>query len=107
MTYYVSVETNPSLRYLATVVGWPNCVAEADTRDEAVKRVKERFIEHLNRVEIVPIEVDLSNVEKTAKNGSHPWAGFAGMYAENPLFDEVLALIERERAAVDDDDSIL
>ena len=107
MTYYVSVENSTSLRYMATIVGWPNCIAEGATRDEAVERVKERFIEHLNQVEIVPIEVESSNLENISENSSHPWTEFAGVYAENPLFDEVLELIEQDRNAIDTDDLIL
>ena len=107
MTYYVTVENGTANRYTATVIGWPNCVAEGTTRDEAIVRVKQRFIERLNQVEIVPIEVASPQVDLAMESNNHPWTKFAGMYEKNPLFDEVLNSIQAYRRAIDEDESVI
>ncbi len=107
MTYYVTVENGAANRYTATVIGWPNCVAEGTTREEAVARVKQRFTERLHQVEIVPIEVESTQLDLTMVNADHPWAKFAGIYQTNPLFDEVLASIQAYRRAIDEDETVV
>ena len=107
MTYYVTVENGTANRYTATVIGWPNCVAEGTTREEAVARVKQRFTERLHQVEIVPIEVESTHLDLTMVNAAHPWAKFAGMYQANPLFDEVLASVQAYRRTIDADETVV
>ena len=107
MTYYVTVENGAANRYTATVIGWPNCVAEGTTREEAVARVKQRFTERLHQVEIVPIEVESTNLDLTMANVGHRWAKFAGMYQTNPLFDEVLDSIQTYRRQLDTDETVI
>jgi predicted RNase H-like HicB family nuclease len=103
MTYYVTVENGAANRYTATVIGWPHCVAEGATREEAIAQVKKRFIERLQQVEIVPIEVESIQLELSMLNAEHPWTKFAGMYQANPLFDEVLNSIQAYRRMIDAD----
>ena len=107
MTYYVTVENGASNHYTATVIGWPNCVAEGATREEAITRVKRRFTERLEQVEIVPIEVESTHADPLARNDAHPWARFAGMYEDNPLFEEVLDAIQIYRRTLDEDESVI
>ncbi len=107
MTYYVTVENGAANRYTATVIGWPNCVAEGKTREEAIDRVKQRFRERLKQVEIIPIEVGSPHLDPTIANTEHPWAKFASMYQTNPLFDEVLDSIQAYRHAIDKDESVV
>jgi len=106
MTYYVTVENTSAVHYTATVVGWPSCVAEGNTRDEAVERVKKQFIARLSEVEIVPIEVESSKLE-TVTTDAHPWKQFAGMHLGNPLFDEVLESIQEYRRETDEDEKVV
>lgn len=107
MTYYVTVENGAANRYTATVIGWPNCVAEGATREEAITRVKRRFIDRLKQVEIVPIEIESTLANPIEHSDEHPWARFAGMYENNPLFDEVLEAIQAYRRAIDEDESVV
>ena len=107
MTYYVSVGNGVADRYTATVIGWPNCVAEGPTREEAIERVKQRFIQHLSQVEIVPIEIESPQPERAIANAEHGWAKFAGMYQTNPLFDEVIESIQAYRDTIDEDETVV
>ncbi len=84
MTYSVMVENRNANHYTATVIGWPSCVAEGSTREDAIMRVKQRFAKQLKQVEIVPIEVEPSSQDEQATLDEHPWAQFAGMYDNNP-----------------------
>ena len=38
-----------------------------------------------------------------AKKSENPWRKFAGMYKDNPVFDEVIAYMESERKEIDED----
>ncbi len=107
MTYYVSVENGVLNRYTATVIGWPNCVAEGTTREEAITRVRQSFTERLNQIEIVPIEVESTTLDPIIAIGEHPWAKFAGMYQTNPLFDEVSDSIQVYRRQLDADETVI
>lgn len=110
MTYYVAIENGIANRYTASVIGWPTCVAEGATREEAIARVKQQFTERLNQVEIVPIEVESASIDEVPEKMAtleHPWAKFAGMYQDNPLFDEVLASIQAYRRAIDEDETVI
>ncbi len=107
MTYYVTVENGTANRYTATVIGWPNCVAEGSTREEAIGRVKQRFAERLQQVEIVPIEVEATNIPPSVSSDAQPWTRFAGIYQDNPLFDEVLDSIAAYRRELDADESVI
>jgi hypothetical protein len=83
------------------MVFWRYCgLLEGTTREEAIARVKQKFAERLNQVEIVPIEVAAPHIDPTIDSVQHPWARFAGMYEANPLFEEVLDSIQSYRRAL-------
>lgn len=107
MTYYVTVENGAANHYTATVVGWPNCVAEGATREEAPTRVKRRFTARLEQVKIVPIEVKSTLTDPVERSDDRPWAKFAGMYEDNPLFDEVLDSMQVYRRVLDAGESVI
>jgi hypothetical protein len=48
----------------------------------------------LEKAEIVTLEIDPPKAE-------HPWMKFAGMFKDDPQFDEMLAYIEADRREVD------
>lgn len=99
MTYSVVVEANESTTYQATVLGWPNCSAGGATRAEALAKLRAMLEKRLARAEIVKLEV--------ATPEQPPWAGLAGTFKDNPLFDEVLEDIEAYRRELDADDEAL
>lgn len=107
MTYYVTIENGTANLYKAAIIGWPTCIAEGKTREEAVARVKERFTERLNQVEIVPIEVESPQMDLAIAHSEHSWAKFAGMYQSNPLFAEVLDSIQAYRRQLDADETVI
>ncbi len=94
LTYNVVIETENEGTVRATVWGLPNCQAEGGTRSEALAKVRELLTARLSKAEIVQMEMELPKPE-------HPWMKFAGMYADNPVFPEVLEHIEADRRKLD------
>ncbi len=95
LTYDVVIETENEGSVRATVWGSLDCQAEGATREEALAKVRQLLIERLSKAEIFKMEIELPKPE-------HPWKKFAGMFKDDPYFDEVLADIEafrRERDA--------
>jgi predicted RNase H-like HicB family nuclease len=80
--------------YSATVWGLPECQAFASTREEAIQNLSEIVNKRLQNVEIVTAEIK-------APSKQHSWIEFAGMYQDNPLFDEVISNIAAYRREID------
>lgn len=93
LTYPVMLEKQENEGYRATVLGWPECQAFASTREEALTSLRQIVTERLDKVEIVSLEIDRPKPE-------HPWMKFAGMFKDDPYFDEMqadIAALRRER----------
>ncbi|WP_204106639.1 MULTISPECIES: hypothetical protein [Spirulina sp. CCY15215] len=82
----------------ARVLGWPECQAEANTKEEALQALYQIVTEQLRDREIVSFEVEVSQPQK-----EHPWMQFAGMFKDNPLFEEVLEHIATSRKELDEE----
>ena len=80
--------------YQATVWGQPDLVVFAPTREEALKNLNELVNTRLQNVEIVTAVIEQPTSE-------HPWMKFAGMYKDNPLFEEMKLHIEAYRREID------
>ena len=95
LTYSVLLEPLEKGGFLGTVLGWPHCQAVGENREEAIARLRELVAARLEKAEVVSMEVELPQKE-------HPWMKFAGMFKDDPYFDEMMADIEafrRERDA--------
>src|SRR5690349_1752922 len=70
-------------------------IAEGTTAEEAVEKLKDLLVAHMaSGSRIVPVEVP---------DTGHPWARFAGMYKDDPLFDEWQQAIAERRKQIDAD----
>lgn len=99
MTYNAVVESDQGKRYRATVLGWPDCTAAGATREQALARLRELVVKRLSEVEIVPLEIDLPET-------ANPWVRFAGMFQDDPLFDEVVQEMEADRRELDAEEGL-
>jgi hypothetical protein len=99
MNYNAIVEDTEKNSFTATVLGWPSCTAVGPTREEALMRLRQTLRDRLAKTEIVPLEVDVPE--------DHPWMKFAGMFEDDPLFDQVVEDIETYRRELDADDTVL
>ena len=72
--------------------------AEGGSRDEAVAKLQEKIQARLSQgAEIIPIEVPPP---------AHPLAEFAGMFKDDPDFDDVEKLIAENRRRMDNDPDV-
>ena len=68
---------------------------EGATREEALQNLRQKIANHLSTGgEIVSLEIQPSE---------HPLAGFAGMFKDDPLFDEVKEIMAENRRLAEQD----
>ncbi len=96
MTYSILVEESTSDGFLAIALGLPECRAVATTRQQALAKLRALLAKRLSKAEIVEVEIPQATAETV-----HSWERFAGMFEDEPLFDEVLEEIEAHRRELD------
>ncbi len=96
MTYSILVEENDSDSFQAIALGLPECRVVATTRKQALAELRAVLAKRLSKAEIIEVEIP-----KSALQAEHSWKRFAGMFEDEPLFDEVLEEIEAHRREVD------
>jgi hypothetical protein len=94
LSYAVSVEQQAEDRWIAQVIGWAECQAQGRSRESAIAALREMLSDRLSRAEIIHVDVPDRQTE-------HPWMKHAGMYKNDPLFEEVLAEIAAYRSELD------
>lgn len=92
--YSILIETPKTGGYRATALGLPNCRAKGATREIALQNVRELLTTRLSQSEIVTVKIDSPRSE-------HPWMQFAGMFQNDPQFEEMQADIEGYRQEVE------
>ena len=96
MKYLVFLEKHDGV-YTATVPALPGCRSQGMTEEEALQNLQTVIAEFLSRVTVATVEV------KAPPKGlsPHTWARFAGMWKDDPSFDDLLAQIEENRRKLD------
>ena len=89
-SYGILIEYQENGLVSASVLGWQNCRVTAKNKQEALKQLQQLLTIDDGNQEIVSLEV-----KKTQKE--NPWLKFAGMFKDDPLFDEMLDFIAEER----------
>ncbi|MEO1431676.1 MAG: hypothetical protein AAFV71_21975 [Cyanobacteria bacterium J06633_8] len=100
-TISTNPKTSPKLNYdvlieqvdgnfIATALLLPGCQATGATKEEALKNLSQLLTQRLANAEIVSLEIEPPKKE-------HPWMKFAGMFKDDPQFDEMMEYIEQER----------
>ncbi len=97
MTFQIFVQNQPEQGYVASVVGIPNCIAEGETKVEAVAKAKEVLSRLLTQGEIVSVEIE--NVGHT--QADNPWLKVFGMFKDDPTWDDFQASIQEYRRELD------
>jgi predicted RNase H-like HicB family nuclease len=99
MLYQVFVQNQSNNGYAASIIGIPNCLAEGQTREEALTNVKRALTELLSRGEVVAIEVESGSNERKLVND--PWLNLIGRFEDDPTHDDLLANIAEYRRELD------
>lgn len=90
----VLIETEKDGSISAIVLGLPDCKAVGATKEETLAHLNQLLTARLAQSEIIPLEIERPKSE-------HPWMKFAGIFKDDPQFDEVLADIEAYRRELD------
>ena len=73
--------------------------ADGATREEAIANVRQLCEARLSEgAEVVSVEVG---------SGPHPWLPFAGMFKDDPDFQDVIEIVAENRRKMNEDSSIL
>jgi hypothetical protein len=94
MTVNVLVQPSSEKGYTAAVLGCPDLAVEAQTKEEALEKLRAELTRRLAKGEIISLQIEPAN-------GEHPWMKFAGMWKDDPMFDEVLEDIKAYRKEID------
>ena len=106
MTCQVLVEQRGEMDFTATVLGWPDSTVRGATREQVLGRIRQAMLDRLARSEIVSLEL-VPLAKDSPSSAEHPWLKYAGVFQDNPLFDDVLANIAHYRRELDvDDDTV-
>ena len=97
MTYDVLIrQTND--HYTATVLGLPDCVVEAPTRAEAIRRAYSAAADFIAEGELIRIEI-------APRVPPRPLKSFAGMWANDETFEDFVTAINDYRRELESDPS--
>lgn len=89
LNYDILIEQTDS-NFIATALLLPDCQATGSTKEEALQNISQLLTQRLANAEIVSLEIESPKKE-------HPWMKFAGMFKDDPQFDEMMEYIEQER----------
>jgi hypothetical protein len=92
----VIVKQEANGRTVAIVPGWPELQVEASDRATALAQLQQRLETHLADAEIVSLAVKLPSLER-----KNPWLAMAGVFKDDPQFEQMLEAIENYRHELD------
>ena len=99
MTYEVILRKTQN-KYIARVRDWPEVVIEEDTREAAITQIKQQLTAYLSQLpEVIHIELE------PVASGEHSWLQFAGMWAEDPTWDDFMTEVTVYRQEMDKADT--
>jgi predicted RNase H-like HicB family nuclease len=93
MEYQILVEKQPNNGFVATALGWPDCVGAGETKDEAVVKVQAAVADRVAHGEILQARVETP----PPIEASDPWEAMAGRFADDPDWDAFEAELRRIR----------
>jgi len=86
--------TQKNQKYFAHVRQWPEIIGEGDTEEKALAQARTDLKALLSGGRMVKLDLDLEPSE-------HPWRSFAGMFDDDPDWDEFQEVIEIYRQSLD------
>ncbi len=99
MQYQVFVQNPTDRNFMASVVGLPNVTANGITEKEAIDRLKDILDAQFKNGKLVTIDIDVLSEKSLEK--SDPWIANAGIFKDDPTFDDFLAEMKAYRHEVD------
>jgi predicted RNase H-like HicB family nuclease len=93
----ILLETREDGSAIASVLELPQYHVEAATREQALLMLKELLVQRMDKVEVIPMEIQLPQTQQSQK----PWMKFAGVFKDDPDFDAVQQYIQEYRQELD------
>ena len=94
-TYNVLLEEQPDGTHQASVLGWTDCRAIANTAEEAIEKVQTLLNDRISKSKIIQIQ------SSPLTPHYHPWMKFAARLKDNPLLDGIDQSIAEFRLTLD------
>ena len=94
MTFDVLL-TQKNRRYFAHVRQWPEVIGEGETEEKALAQARTELKALLVGGKLVQLDLELEPSE-------HSWYQFAGMFEDDPDWEEFQTIIQKYRHEVDD-----
>jgi predicted RNase H-like HicB family nuclease len=99
MTYEVILRKQQN-KYIARVRDWPEVVIEEETCEAALTQIKQHLTTYLSQPpEVIQIELE------PMVTAEHPWLQFAGMWANDPTWDDFVTEVAAYRQEMDKADA--
>lgn len=92
MTFDVILVKEANNGYIARPILWPESAVHGETEQEALNRVRALIRDLLNRTKFVQVQIDISKDQV-----DNPWLTKAGIFAEDPTWDDFLQEIAEYR----------
>jgi hypothetical protein len=94
-SYDVLIEYQSEGQVNATVLGLQDCQVKGVNKEDALNKLRQLLNNRLQNTEIVSLDLSIPQ-------SKHPWMKFAGMFKDDPDFEDVLADIEAYRHEIDE-----
>ncbi len=98
MTFGVILLKQANDGYVARPILWPDVEAQGATEQEALDRVRALIRNLLSKARLVQVEVDVPE-EKVG----NPWIAKAGIFADDPTWEDFQKAMADYRRQVDED----
>ncbi len=99
MDCQILLEKQPANGFVATVLGWPDCIGIGATKDEALIQVQAVVAQRLTQVEIVHLQVQEPNTDVSAD----PWEQMIGRFTDDSQWEDFQAELTCIRAEANRD----
>ncbi len=87
---------------VASVLEVPDCNVEADNREQAISTLKESLARKLETFEVISLELPTTNLHSSSVRQQEPmWAKSAGIFKDDPLFEEFQQEMQSYRNELD------
>ena len=83
----ILLEPETDGQFTATVAELPTVKVTANSRQTALDEIKQMLSKRLSDVEVVSVSIPTED----------PWIKFAGIFKDNPYFDEIVREMRAER----------
>ncbi|WP_069069171.1 hypothetical protein [Nostoc sp. KVJ20] len=93
----ILLETREDGSAIASILELPQYRVEAANREQALLKLNQLLVQHLEKIEVIPMEIELPQTKQSQK----PWMKFAGVFKDDPDFDIVQQYIEEYRQELD------